>query len=83
MGRGADQGLFGGGSQSLQERFYDQRVNTDLEIVSHGLSAAYRLGDRFTLGFGRAMMHTMKQYVEENRHMFATNDRQTRKAVAK
>jgi len=26
-------------------------------------------GVKFTLGFGRAMMHAMKKYVEENRHI--------------
>ena len=40
-------------------------------------------GVQFTLGFGRAMLQTMKEYVEQNRHMFETNDRQIKKAVAK
>jgi hypothetical protein len=45
------QGLFGGGSQSGQIRTYDQRVATDLEVVSYGLAAAYRISDRLDIGF--------------------------------
>ncbi|NIV17545.1 MAG: PadR family transcriptional regulator [Woeseiaceae bacterium] len=30
----------------------------------------YPAGVRFTIGFGRAMVQAMKQYVEQNRHMF-------------
>lgn len=41
------------------------------------------VGVRFTLGFGRAMLKTMKKYVQENRHMFETADPQAKKAVAK
>jgi hypothetical protein len=44
------QGLFGGGSSSGQIRHYDQRVITDLELVSYGLAAAYRVSDKFDLG---------------------------------
>jgi long-subunit fatty acid transport protein len=46
------QGLFGGGTNCCQTRLYDQRATTDLDIVSYGLSAAYRIGDRFALGLG-------------------------------
>ena len=38
------------------------------------------VGVRFTLGFGRVMLHTMKNYVEENRHLFAIDEK---KKVAK
>ena len=40
-------------------------------------------GVRFTIGFGRAMLNSMKTYVEENRHMFDTDDQQDKKAVAR
>jgi PadR family transcriptional regulator AphA len=40
-------------------------------------------GVRFTLGFGRAMLHAMKEYVEENRHMFVAEDGHAREAVGK
>ena len=30
----------------------------------------YPIGVQFTIGFGRAMMQAMRQYVEQNRHMF-------------
>lgn len=33
-------------------------------------------GVRFTLGFGRAMLQAMKQYVEDNRHMFESDEQQ-------
>jgi hypothetical protein len=46
------QGLFGGGSNCCQTRHWDQQVTTDLEVVSYGLSVAYRLSDRFDIGFG-------------------------------
>ena len=46
------QGLFGGGTERFQERFFDQRVATELDIVSSGLSAAYRVSESFDVGFG-------------------------------
>ena len=46
------QGLFGGGTDRLQERFFDQRVTTDLDFASYGISAAYRIGEGFDVGFG-------------------------------
>jgi hypothetical protein len=46
------QGLFYGGSSCCQDRYWDQRSQTGLDILSYGLSAAYRLSDRFDLGLG-------------------------------
>jgi hypothetical protein len=46
------QGLFFGGSTCCQERFWDQRSQSDLDILSYGLSAAYQISDRFDLGLG-------------------------------
>ena len=46
------QGLFYGGSSCCQDRFWDQRSQTKLDILSYGLSAAYRISDRFSLGVG-------------------------------
>jgi len=46
------QGLFYGGSTCCQDRFWDQRSQTSLDILSYGLSAAYRISDRFHLGLG-------------------------------
>jgi len=40
-------------------------------------------GVKFTLGFGRAMMHAMKAYVEENRHIVEGAEQQAKQAVAK
>lgn len=49
---GETQGLFRGGTSSLQNRFFDQRMTTDLDLVTHGLSGAYRINERFDIGFG-------------------------------
>lgn len=46
------QGLFFGGSNCCQSRFWDQRSQSTLDILSYGLSAAYRVSDRFNVGFG-------------------------------
>ena len=43
------QGLFAGGSICC--RLVEYRVHTDLEIVSYGLSGAYRVNDSLSLGF--------------------------------
>jgi long-subunit fatty acid transport protein len=45
-------GLFGGGTDSFQERFFDQRVTTDLDFVSSGVAVAYRLSENLSLGVG-------------------------------
>jgi hypothetical protein len=45
-------GLVAGGTNCCQIRFYDERVTTDLEFVSYGLSGGYRAHDRFDVGFG-------------------------------
>lgn len=39
-------------------------------------------GIRFTLEFGRAMLRTMKEFVEQNRHMFAEDCTQPRKSAS-
>lgn len=49
---GETQGLFGGVSICCQTRLYDQRMASDLDVVSYGISAAYRIHDRFNVGFG-------------------------------
>jgi len=46
------QGLFTGGTNCCQDRFWDQRSQSDMEILSYGLSAAYRVSDRLDLGLG-------------------------------
>jgi long-subunit fatty acid transport protein len=45
----ATQGLFPGWEAP---RAYDRRWSTELDIVSYGLAGAYRMSDRFSLGFG-------------------------------
>jgi DNA-binding PadR family transcriptional regulator len=40
-------------------------------------------GVKFTLGFGRAMMHAMKEYVAENRHIVEAADEPPKKAVVR
>jgi len=49
---GETQGLFFGGTDCCQDREPDQRATSDMEIVSYGLSGAYRISDRFDLGLG-------------------------------
>jgi len=44
------QGLFYAGSDCCQSRYWDQRSQTEMDILSYGLSAAYRISDRFDLG---------------------------------
>lgn len=46
------QGLFGGGSDCCQVRDFDLRVASDMDIVSHGVSVAYRLNDILDVGLG-------------------------------
>jgi long-chain fatty acid transport protein len=49
---GETQGLFGGGSDCCQERWSDQQMHSKQDIVSWGVSAAYRFSDRFSVGLG-------------------------------
>ena len=51
---GETQGLFGGGSDCCQERWFDQQMHSTQDVVSYGLSAAYRFSDRFSVGLGVA-----------------------------
>ena len=39
-------------------------------------------GVRFTLDFGRTMLQTMKEFVEQNRHTFAEDCAPAKKSVA-
>ena len=39
-------------------------------------------GVTFTLGFGRAMMHAMKKYVEENRHLLTKEQQLPKRSVS-
>jgi long-chain fatty acid transport protein len=45
-------GLFGDAREGGTRRWEDQLTTTDLEIVGTGLSGAYRVSDRLSLGFG-------------------------------
>ena len=57
----------------LDSRIQDAEEN--LRIIDEFESGSDRdwpAGVRFTLGFGRTMLHAMKTYVEENRDMFET-----------
>lgn len=58
------------------QRVLDSRIedaDRNLEFIDAFESSCDRewpVGVRFTLGFGRAMLHAMKRYIEESRHMF-------------
>ena len=49
---GETQGLFGGGSTCCQTRWYDQQMDSEQNVVSYGLSTAYRFNDKLSVGFG-------------------------------
>ncbi|MDH3743983.1 MAG: outer membrane protein transport protein [Acidobacteriota bacterium] len=49
---GETQGFFGGGTNCCQNRFFDQRMATDVNFVSYGLSGAYRITERLAVGLG-------------------------------
>ena len=49
---GETQGLFGGGSDCCQERWFDQQMNSKQDVFSYGLSVAYRISDSFSAGLG-------------------------------
>jgi len=66
----------------LDSRVMD--VDQNLQIIDefeNGFDDDAPIGVRFTLGFGRAMLHAMKTYVEENRDMFESDE--TQKTVAR
>ena len=56
------------------------RIIEEFEMSS---DEGWPAGVRFTLGFGRAMMHAMTTYVEENRHMLTTSDEKVKKAATR
>ncbi len=45
------QGFFGGNAVG-QERWFDQQMHSEQDVLSYGLSVAYRVNDRLSLGFG-------------------------------
>jgi len=49
---GETQGLFGGGSDCCQLRWFDQQMNSEQDVISYGLATAYRFNDRFSVGIG-------------------------------
>jgi long-subunit fatty acid transport protein len=49
---GATQGLYGGGTDCCQIRQWDNLWASDIDILSYGLSAGYRIHDRFDIGLG-------------------------------
>ena len=49
---GETQGLFGGGSTCCQTRWYDEQIDSEQDIVSYGLSSAYRVNDKLSIGLG-------------------------------
>lgn len=50
--RGETQGFYGGGTDCCQVRWWDQQMTSNIDIVSYGLSAAYRINDSLDIGFG-------------------------------
>lgn len=59
----------------LDSRIQDADENLRfIDEFENSCDREWPAGVRFTLGFGRAMLNTMKTYVEENRHMFASDE---------
>ncbi|MDH5304589.1 MAG: outer membrane protein transport protein [Gammaproteobacteria bacterium] len=65
------QGLFGGGTDCCQQRDFDMRTTNDMNIVSYGIAAGYRVSDRFNLGLGVAYYDA--SFIS-NTTLFRTND---------
>jgi hypothetical protein len=65
------QGLFYGGTDCCQDRYFDQRATSDLDFLSYGLSAAYRISDKLDLGLG-VVYHDAS--LESNVAQFLWND---------
>ena len=66
----------------LDSRIRDAEENLQyIDEFENGFDHDAPAGIRFTLGFGRAMLHAMKTYVEETRHMFESDE--TQKPVAR
>ena len=68
---GETQGLFYGGTDCCQNRFADQRATSELDFVSYGFSAAYRISDKFDLGLGLVYNDTS---LEANVEQFLWDD---------
>ena len=67
----------------LDSRIVDADRNLQyIDEFENSCDCDWPAGVRFTLGFGRAMMNAMKDYVEQNRHMFETDDGQAKKAAS-
>ena len=46
------QGLFAGGTNCCQQRFFDYRTSNDFDFVNYGLSGAFRVTETLNLGMG-------------------------------
>jgi len=68
---GETQGLFSGGTDCCQTRLYDQRSTSELDILSHGFSTAYRVNDKLDLGLGVVYFDTT---LESNVTQFTVDD---------
>ena len=49
---GETQGLYGGGTSCCQTRLWDNQWTSDIDVLSYGAAAAYRIHDRFDVGIG-------------------------------
>lgn len=56
--QGATEGLFTETDTGQPSRFLDQATWSNLEVISYGLSAAYRVTDSFSLGLGLVYYRT-------------------------
>ena len=68
----------------LDSRIEDAARNLEfIDEFENSCDCDWPAGVSFTLGFGRTMLHAMKTYVEENRHMFDSKETTTKKVAAR
>ena len=68
----------------LDSRIEDADRNLDfIDAFEKSCDREWPVGVRFTLGFGRAMLHAMKQYIEDSRHLFDEHETTDEKAAAR
>ena len=65
------QGLFGPGSACCEPRYVDQRAASELDFLSYGFSAAWRVSDEFNVGLGvvyhdASLVSTVSQFFPDD-----------------
>lgn len=71
-------------NEVLDQRLADIECNEALldDLYANGVDENWTSGQRFVLGFGRAITECARQYIEQNRHTLVTTDEQTDQKTA-